>query len=222
MTRRSTGVAPGRRVLRLLEAPARGRVDEDNDHRRLLFRGELDPLTRLNPLQLGDDPVGTMDVQVLQPVIRVQPSTLLAELGEPGPDFLRRGRDRDRSCALDARPWEISSPGCYHRISSSVAPQRPSIARRGTVASLWLVMEPPLCPEHGSACGWPLQHECGNEDRRTQQHPEREPEVEEKREQEQRERRRDDSQLSPPSLIGKHSDGGDRKEGRNRQGRAKL
>jgi hypothetical protein len=58
---------------------------------------EADLVAYLQSLPRGDDAVGVVNIraqQILDPFVRVEPTTALSDLDEPGPDGGRRGMDR--------------------------------------------------------------------------------------------------------------------------------
>src|SRR5690348_8270977 len=73
--------------------------------RHLLADLTLLPL-RVNPLGVAHAAAG----QVLQPGVAVEAATVLPDLGQPGPDFLDRGVDRDR-------PGQVNGWVRYKRIT---------------------------------------------------------------------------------------------------------
>jgi hypothetical protein len=63
-------------------------------------------VTSANRLQLRNHPVGTVDVapqQILQKVVTVEAAPSLSDLGNPRPDRLRWGVDRNRPRDREAR-----------------------------------------------------------------------------------------------------------------------
>ena len=95
-------------------------------------------LADLSVLPLGVDLVGVVHLaagEVLEPLVAVEAGAVLTELGEPRPDGLGRGLDRDRPRGLDPGSGTELVAGSGLCRSSQLAPQcsisgRPTIDRR--------------------------------------------------------------------------------------------
>jgi len=83
----------------------------------------LDLVAHLQLLELGDDVVGAGLAVVVDPVVAVPAGSAVADLDQPWPDLLGRGRDGDRSGGAGGAGEELVA-GIGRRTSSSVAPQR--------------------------------------------------------------------------------------------------
>ena len=78
-------------------------LDEEGRHVALAKRDDVADRQRL---ELGHDRIDGLDVapgEVLQPVVAVETAATLAQLEQPGPDRLRRRRDRDAARMPDVR-----------------------------------------------------------------------------------------------------------------------